>query len=63
MNLYFLYLFTISTFIRLNTQQHQSLVLVVARDSVLVPPVLWEKWLKTNDEELPQALKPKNQSS
>ncbi len=25
--------------------------------------MLWEKWLKTNDEELPQALKPKNQSS
>ena len=23
---------------------------------------LWEKWLKTNDDELPQALKPKNQS-
>jgi len=25
--------------------------------------MLWEKWLKTNDEELPQAIKPKNQSS
>ena len=25
--------------------------------------MLWENWLKTNDEELPQALKPKNQSS
>jgi len=25
--------------------------------------MLWEKWLKTNDEVLPQTLKPKNQSS
>jgi 7,8-dihydro-6-hydroxymethylpterin-pyrophosphokinase len=25
--------------------------------------MLWEKWLKTNDEELPQALKTTNQSS
>ena len=25
--------------------------------------ILWENWLKTNDEELPQVLKPKNQSS
>ena len=25
--------------------------------------MLWENWLKTNDEELPQVLKPKNQSS
>ena len=25
--------------------------------------MLWENWLKTNNDELPQALKPKNQSS
>ena len=25
--------------------------------------ILWENWLKTNDEKLPQVLKPKNQSS